>query len=198
MTCVGWYLSNIAAVETGSHKFASCARGMKSPVSDALFRSTLPLRACVRCPTRFASGTLFPDGHISTLVLRSSFFLPEPRSSSHLGRGENPLLVLGLGLLDHFANSAPDETAPAGDQHDLLLTHLLRPESPSGGSRRSDLRRTPSTGVTNLDVRDSELSSRAEASRSSRTRDDATGRDATFARHGRRRRGRGRAGRPRS
>ena len=171
MTCVGWYLSNIAAVETGSHKFASCARGMKSSVSDALFRSTLPLRACVRCPTRFASGTLFPDGHISTLVLH---LLPEPRSSSHLGRGENPLLVLGLGLLDHFANSAPDETAPAGDQHDLLLTHLLRPESPSGGSRRSDLRRTPSTGVTNLHVRDSELSSRAEASRSSRTRDDAT------------------------
>lgn len=125
MTCVGWYLSNIAAVETGSHRFASCAKRMKSAVSNALFRSIPPLRPRARCPTRFASGTLFPDGNISTLVLQLHL-LPEPSSSSHLGGGENPLLVLGLGLFDHFTNRAPDETAPAGDQHDLLLTHLVR------------------------------------------------------------------------
>ena len=133
ITCVGLYFSNIAAVDAGSHKFASWFSASDSvslyppdgdrspsmisveshPQNDysrilrlhprAFERSLGNVRAPAPC------GFVFPDA-----------FPPRARARSHLGAREDPLFVGGLFVLDNLADGAPDEAATARDEDDLF------------------------------------------------------------------------------
>ena len=115
ITCVGLYFSNIAAVDAGSHKSASCAWKRHS------FRQS------------FLSSFAASIARARLRATRRSLFAPHV---THFGRGEYPLLVLRSFARDDFADGASDETASTGHEH-----HLFRHRHRSRRARASPVTR---------------------------------------------------------